>query len=82
MDRSNSLPIAEWRADPAKFIREVLVNPETGRRFELFPAQNEFLRRAFTIGPDGRLRAIRKAGYSSLPRESSRRRGCCEAPQR
>jgi len=47
--------IALWRRDPLSFIREVLRNPETGKRFELYPAEAEFIRRAFTLTKDGRL---------------------------
>lgn len=45
-----------WRNDPVSFIRDVLVDPETGAGFELYPAQVDFLRRAFTLTPSGRLR--------------------------
>jgi hypothetical protein len=37
-----------WRADPTAFIRDVLRDPETGRPFELFDAQRQFLGPAFT----------------------------------
>jgi len=40
---------------PIEFIREVLVDPETGQPFVLYPAQERFLREALTPGPDGRL---------------------------
>ncbi|TMA44662.1 MAG: hypothetical protein E6J81_14065 [Deltaproteobacteria bacterium] len=40
---------------PLEFIREVLVDPETGQPFVLYPAQERFLREALTPGPDGRL---------------------------
>ena len=46
---------SHWRRDPVAFITEVLVNPETGKPFELYPAEVEFIRRAFTLNPDGRL---------------------------
>ncbi len=45
-----------WRRDPVAFTTEVLVDPETGKPFHLYPAQIEFLRRAFTLTPEGRLR--------------------------
>jgi hypothetical protein len=35
--------------DPIRFIQEVLVNPETGRPFELVPAECDFLSRAFRL---------------------------------
>jgi phage terminase large subunit-like protein len=47
--------IARWKADPIAFIHEVLIDPETSKPFELYPVQIEFLRRALTLGPDGRL---------------------------
>jgi hypothetical protein len=39
--------LAAWRADPAAFIENVLVNPETGEPFALLPAERAFLRHAF-----------------------------------
>ena len=47
--------LARWKRDPVAFIREVLVDPETGAPFELYPAQERFLREAFTLKGDGRL---------------------------
>lgn len=47
--------LARWKRDPIAFIREVLINPETNKPFELYPEQIEFLRRAFTPLPDGSL---------------------------
>jgi phage terminase large subunit-like protein len=44
-----------WRADPAAFVREALINPENGRPFELYPAEELYLREAFTIDGAGRL---------------------------
>lgn len=41
--------------DPVRFVRTVLRNPETGKPFELYPAQEEFLRRAFARTADGRM---------------------------
>ena len=46
---------SRWRADPAAFVREALINPETGRPFELYPAEERFLREALTVDDDGRL---------------------------
>jgi phage terminase large subunit-like protein len=46
---------ARWLRDPCAFIHEVLVNPETGRPFELYAAQERFLREALTLTPDGAL---------------------------
>jgi len=48
--------ITKWKADPVAFIHDVLVNPETGKAFELFPIQERFLRELFSLTPDGRLK--------------------------
>jgi phage terminase large subunit-like protein len=45
---------ASWRLDPVAFIEGALINPETGKPFELYPAEIEFIRRAFTL-TDGHL---------------------------
>jgi phage terminase large subunit-like protein len=66
--------IAErWRRDPVSFIEQVLVNPETAKPFTLYPAQRAFLRTAFTLRPDGRLKytelaycATKKSGKTSM----------------
>jgi phage terminase large subunit-like protein len=47
--------LARWRADPIRFVEEVLVNPETKRPFELLEAERTFLKYAFAIDRDGRL---------------------------
>jgi hypothetical protein len=41
---NNKAGIARWRRDPVAFIREALINPETGKPFELYPAEISFLR--------------------------------------
>ncbi len=48
--------LAVWKRDPICFISEVLRDPETGKPFRLYPAQEDFLRRALTLEPDGRLK--------------------------
>jgi phage terminase large subunit-like protein len=48
--------LAAWKRDPVAFINDVLVDPETGKAFELFPIQERFLRELFSLTPDGRLR--------------------------
>lgn len=62
-----------WRTDPVAFIREVLIDPETGAPFELYPAEVEFLRAALTLTADGRLpypelvfSAPKKSGKTAL----------------
>ena len=59
-----------WKRDPIAFIREVLINPETGRPFELYPAQIEFIRRAFMLTPEARL-AFEELIYS-CPKKSGK----------
>ena len=49
------MSIAKWKTDPVAFVQDVLRNPETGAPFDLYPAQERFLREALTPGPDGRL---------------------------
>ncbi len=44
-----------WRRDPVAFIREVLRDPETGKPFALYAAQERFLREALMLAADGRL---------------------------
>ncbi len=65
--------LERWQADSCAFIREVLRNPETNLPFELYPAQVEFLRCAFTLTADGRLpypealfSAPKKSGQTAL----------------
>ena len=45
---------ARWR-DPVAFIEQALIDPDTGEHFKLYPEQIEFIRRALTLTPDGRL---------------------------
>ncbi|MGA2264291.1 MAG: terminase TerL endonuclease subunit [Acidobacteriota bacterium] len=47
--------LQHWKADPVAFVREVLRDPETGQPFELYEAEERFLREALTLTPDGRL---------------------------
>jgi phage terminase large subunit-like protein len=70
---SDAAVLTRWRADPVAFVREVLVDPETGQPFVLYPAQERFLREALTLTPDGRLRypelvygAPKKSGKTAL----------------
>ncbi len=70
LDRAS---LAYWRDHPAEFIEQVLVNPETGRAYQLIPAEKEFLKHAFALDDDGRLRyptliysAIKKSGKTTF----------------
>lgn len=51
MIRPSKQEVRRWRRDPIAFIAEVLRDPETGQRFDLYEAEERFLREAFT--PDG-----------------------------
>jgi hypothetical protein len=51
----DSSAIGRWRAEPAAFIEQVLINPETSEPFVLLPAEREFLKHALTTGSDDRL---------------------------
>ena len=71
MDAQTQLAI--WRTDPIAFINDFCRNPETGQPFELYPAQERFLREALTLTPDGRLpysellfSAPKKSGKTAL----------------
>ena len=64
--------LARWRADPVKFIIEVLRDPETGRPFVLNDAEIAFLAKAFELNR-GRLKhpemvfaAIKKSGKTGF----------------
>ena len=64
---------AELRNDPVAFIENVLVNPETGEPFELYPEQVAFLRAGLTPLEDGSLpfgelvfSAPKKSGKTAL----------------
>lgn len=46
---------AHWRSNIIAFAEECLHDPETGRPFVLYAEEQEFLRRAFTLTPEGRL---------------------------
>ena len=47
--------LARWRADPVRFIEQVMINPETGKSFELFQAERDFFAHAWRLDDDGRL---------------------------
>jgi hypothetical protein len=47
--------IQRWKRDPASFVEEMLHDPETGRPFDLLPAERRFLAYAFRTDDSGRL---------------------------
>jgi hypothetical protein len=48
--------LRHWQREPIRFIEEILTDPETGKPFELFPAEREFFQHAWQRNDDGRLR--------------------------
>jgi hypothetical protein len=47
--------VRKWRRDPVAFVREALIDPETDRPFDLYPAEEMFIKEALTVTEDGRL---------------------------
>jgi hypothetical protein len=47
--------LQRWRREPTRFIEEVMRDPETGKPFELLPAERTFLEHAFKTNDAGRL---------------------------
>jgi hypothetical protein len=75
--------LARWQREPISFIEEVLRDPETGRPFELFDAERQFLARAYQRDQNGRLlypeqrifasdREIEYINAHALPAEAER----------
>lgn len=62
--------LAHWRADPAAFIEQVMVDPETGQPFVLLPAECAFLEHAFKTDADGRL--VHHEQVYSAPKKSGK----------
>ena len=65
--------LGRWKRDPIAFTREFVRNPETGEPFELYPAEERFMREALTPRPDGSLAhpellfsAPKKSGKTAL----------------
>jgi hypothetical protein len=51
----NPNDLAQWRADPAFFIEEALVNYKTGKPYDLLPAERLFIKHMFSFDAEGRL---------------------------
>ena len=45
-----------WRSNPVSWIETHLFNPETGKPFELLPAERIFLEHAFQLNDNGKMR--------------------------
>ena len=68
-----STMLDRWRANPEEFAQTLLRDPETGAPFVLSDAEREFLKHAFQLNDDGRLRypelvfgAIKKSGKTGF----------------
>ena len=44
-----------WQCNPADFVEEALIDPETGKPFRLLDAERAFLDHAYRLDADGRL---------------------------
>jgi phage terminase large subunit-like protein len=62
--------LQRWRQDPASFVEQCLIDPETGRPFVLLPVQRVFIKHAFTTDADGRL--IYHEWVFSAPKKSGK----------
>ena len=51
--RPSSSALARWRREPTSFIEQVMRDPETGKPFELLPAERTFLEHAFKTNDNG-----------------------------
>ena len=65
--------LARWRCSPIEFIEQALHDPETSEPFSLSEAERAFLKLAFTLNENGRLKypelvfgAIKKSGKTTL----------------
>lgn len=65
--------VARWRQDPVAFVEECLRDPETNRPFVLYPEQKTFLKHAFELTAEGKMRytelvfsAGKKSGKTGL----------------
>ena len=62
--------LERWRREPWHFITEVMVDPETGRAFELLPAERVFFEHCFRTDDSGRL--IYPEQLFSAPKKSGK----------
>ena len=77
-DALDQSALERWRLEPIAFVVEMLRNPETGRPFDLLPAQRRFFAHAFATDDTGRLLYPEQvfACQRSLARPASRRCTC------
>jgi phage terminase large subunit-like protein len=54
-DSLNQAALDYYQQHIAEFIETYLVNPETGRHYQLYPAEKQFIDYMFTLDADGRL---------------------------
>lgn len=72
MTKNNKSPLIEVQRDPVAFILKVLINPETDRPFELYPAEMEFCAPGSLPGPMAHCPFL--SCYSPLPKNQGKRR--------
>ena len=70
MTPSTSSALQRWRANPASFIEQCMVDPETGLPFRLLPAERAFIAHAFQTNDAGRL--IYPEQVYSCPKKSGK----------
>jgi phage terminase large subunit-like protein len=70
VERQFQRAVARWRNDPLRFLRECVIDPDTRSPFQLYAEQADFLRRACTLRPDGRVR-YSEVGYCA-PKKSGK----------
>jgi hypothetical protein len=73
LSKIDSSTLARYRADPCAFIEECLISPYDGQPYRLIEAERQFIRHAFQLDDDGRLRypllvygAIKKSRKTEL----------------
>lgn len=62
--------LRRWQDDPASFIAELMLDPETGQPFELLEAERAFLKEAFRRTGEGRL--VHPEQVYSAPKKSGK----------
>jgi hypothetical protein len=70
MTAQRTFSLDDYRANPARFIAEILIDPGTGKPFELLPAERAFLDHAFRTDAGGRL--IYPEQVFSAPKKSGK----------
>jgi phage terminase large subunit-like protein len=67
---ARAFSLDDYRANPAQFIAEILIDPETRAPFQLLPAERAFLNHAFLTDASGRL--VYPEQVFSAPKKSAK----------